>query len=188
VNWDGRGRPRTRGPSLDAIPRIDSVQWLREGNFSRPNFGFDFLMHGEKVFSLTCRQVGEGRISLSVEWEDERGGCTRRVRVDREGRPLGGVQPWFLCPDCGRRVRHLYLFMNSITCRVCTGLPYESERCSGLGRLSLRFHKARNRLEWCDGLPHRRKWQRVEAYERDLEEFERLDIQYLVEGTSKFRR
>jgi len=189
MNWDGRGRPRTRGPSLDDLPRIDSVEWQKEGNFSRQTFGFDYSMQGEKTFSLTCRQMGEGRLSISVEWEDEAGGCTRSVMIEREARPLGGVQPWFLCPDCGARARHLYVFTNAITCRVCTGLPYESERCSGLGWVSLRLRKARNRLEWLPGdLPIRRKWQRKKAFERDLLDYYMLDEMYVHEGVAKFMR
>jgi hypothetical protein len=38
---------------------------------------------------------------------------------------LGVSRPWFACPTCGRRCRHLYL-RDIIACRSCNRLDYAS--------------------------------------------------------------
>jgi len=49
-------------------------------------------------------------------------------------------EPWgqrfFLCPDCSRKVWHLYLRNERLTCRKCAGLDYASRhvRRRGLNR------------------------------------------------------
>lgn len=48
---------------------------------------------------------------------------------------LGGFRPWFLCPQCGKRCRYLYVLNKVWGCRRCSGLGYLSERLSGGDRM-----------------------------------------------------
>ena len=43
--------------------------------------------------------------------------------------PSGGYRPWWLCPDCGKRVDSLYLPVGRerLGCRRCCGLSYRSQ-------------------------------------------------------------
>ena len=61
----------------------------------------------------------------------------------------GGQRPWFQCPNrcCGKRVAILYIG-DSIGCRQCRGLVYESQRENDCNRLSRAADKMRGRLGW----------------------------------------
>lgn len=52
---------------------------------------------------------------------------SQHLSIDWVPCPLGGQRPYFLCPDCGRRVVNLYL-SSRFRCRTCTGLTYQSQR------------------------------------------------------------
>jgi hypothetical protein len=68
--------------------------------------------------------------------------------------PMPGVdRPWFECPVCHRRSRHLYL-RDPIACRRCLGLKYLAENGQqapgvGVGRVE----RLRARLGNCDTRP-----------------------------------
>jgi hypothetical protein len=86
--------------------------------------------------------------------------------------PTAGVgRPWFLCPACGRRSRHLYL-RDPIACRRRHGLRYSSQnmgqQTAGVGRVV----RLRRKLGGCDirpfaPLPPRRRG-RSRAYHEKL--------------------
>ena len=60
-------------------------------------------------------------------------------------------RPWFECPLCKRRARHLYL-RNPIACRRCHGLRYLAEnrqQTPGVGRIE----RLRRKLGGCDTRP-----------------------------------
>ena len=67
----------------------------------------------------------------------------------------GGQRPWFQCPNrcCGRRVAILYIG-DSIGCRQCRGLVYESQRENECNRSSRAADKLRDRLGWKRGFLH----------------------------------
>ena len=67
----------------------------------------------------------------------------------------GGRRPWFQCPNscCGRRVAILYIG-DSIGCRRCQGLVYESQRENNCSRSSRAADKLRDRLGWKRGFLH----------------------------------
>lgn len=67
--------------------------------------------------------------------------------------PMPGVgRPWFECPACGRRSRHLYL-RDPIACRRCHRLRYSSQnmgqQTAGVGRIE----RLRRKLGDCDVRP-----------------------------------
>ena len=145
MKFDERGRPRTRGPSLDHLPRIDSMEWHREGWFSWPWLR---LSWGDFA-AIKCKPGDSSDILADVLLPSGHFGAT--IGVDQEKRPLGGFLRWFRCPGCGGRCRYLYLLPARVICRICSRLPYESERVSDFGRLDLRRRKARDRLPWPSG-------------------------------------
>jgi hypothetical protein len=76
---------------------------------------------------------------------------------------FGGQRTWFRCPDCSQGCRVLY-GVNSLRCRKCRGLRYQSQYQSAAFRLLDRAHKIRRRLgkpsASGDPLPkpHRMRW------------------------------
>lgn len=67
--------------------------------------------------------------------------------------PMPGVgRPWFACPVCGRRCRHIYL-LDTIACRACHRLDYASRhlrrQTPGVGRIE----RLRRKLGNCDTRP-----------------------------------
>ena len=67
--------------------------------------------------------------------------------------PMPGVgRPWFECPVCNRRSRHLYL-RDPIACRRCHGLDYAGrhlrQQTPGVGRVE----RLRCKLGGCDTRP-----------------------------------
>jgi hypothetical protein len=67
--------------------------------------------------------------------------------------PMEGVsRPWFECPVCGQRCRHVYL-RDRIACRTCDQLNYSSRhlrrQTPGVGRVE----RLRRKLGGCDVRP-----------------------------------
>jgi len=58
---------------------------------------------------------------------------------------FGGWRAWFRCPGCGQRCRILY-GINSLRCRKCRGLKYQSQYEMPAYRLLARARKIRRRL------------------------------------------
>jgi hypothetical protein len=69
--------------------------------------------------------------------------------------PMEGVErPWFVCPGCGRRCRHMYL-RDRVACRQCLRLDYASRhlrrQTPGVGRVE----RLRRKLGDCERSPRR---------------------------------
>ena len=60
----------------------------------------------------------------------------------------GVERPWFVCPSCGRRCRHVYM-RDTIACRRCHGLDYAvrhlRRQTPGVGRVE----RLRRKLGGC---------------------------------------
>jgi hypothetical protein len=97
-----------------------------------------------KVYQLRWEHTGSIKLAgRSVDWVRQRKGIevthdlvqgsTERVTytVQTVGTvlPSRGYRPWWLCPDCGRRVDSLYLPVGRarLGCRRCCGLIYRSQ-------------------------------------------------------------
>ena len=52
---------------------------------------------------------------------------TNRIQLDATNIHWG-TRMYFLCPNCGRRIRHIYLEERSLACRRCSRLGYLSQR------------------------------------------------------------
>ncbi len=59
-----------------------------------------------------------------------------------------GTDTFFICPDCSKRYRYLYLLPRGLTCSSCAGLYYEaSPQRAARGLIIARHLRARHGLE-----------------------------------------
>jgi hypothetical protein len=140
---------------VEANPRLDIWILLRcsallEGATTR-------LQWGEKGCLIASRAPGiwiDGT-PIVIVWDE----------------PIEGVsRPWFKCPACGQRCRHVYL-RDTIACRTCHRLDYASRhlrrQTPGVGRVE----RLRRKLGGCDvrpfaPLPSRRRGRSRVYHER----------------------
>ena len=103
----------------------------------------------------------------------------------------GGVRPFFLCPDCGRRVRFLYLRWGRLHCQVCARLNYKSQQVTpdgleayykGVKLLRERFHVERVPvpLDFYGFFPPKPKGMHWATYSRLCGELRRLQEEYIA--------
>src|SRR5262249_60696654 len=114
------------------------------------------LQGGEKGSQLASRAPGINGTRIAIVWDE----------------PMPGVgRPWFECPACGQRSRHVYL-RDTIACRRCHRLQHAvrhlRRQTPGVGRVE----RLRRKLGNCDvrpfaPLPPRRRG-RSRAYHEKL--------------------
>ena len=141
---------------VEANPRLDVWMLLQCGG----------LVEG----AVTRLQCGDRGYQLARQTPDIFIDGTRIAIVWDE--PMPGVgRPWFECPACGQRCRHLYL-RDTIACRRCHRLDHASRhlrrQTPGVGRVE----RLRRKLGDCDlrpfaPLPPRRRG-RSRAYHDQL--------------------
>jgi hypothetical protein len=98
------------------------------------------------------------------EWINHR----ERVRVSWERGGFGGQRPFFHCPDCTRRVLHLY-GLGRYLCRHCHRLCYPSQRECDSDRAQRRANRIRVELGGEPGwqnIPSRPKGMHRRTYDR----------------------
>lgn len=139
----GSGRSSRRRPTVESSRRIDIRYLRRHGLFKIGTVGsLHWEGRGQSCGGVSFR-VEHDKLVLS--WQEANIESDRVVeqlaQLETTGCNYGGCRPWFLCSSCGRRCAVLYLAAGSFSCRVCLGLPYQSQLTDGLGRLSLRREK-----------------------------------------------
>lgn len=92
---------------------------------------------------------------------------------------FGGKRPWFVCPNCGKRISKLYKPKTDqlFRCRSCHALSYQSRK-EGNDRLAITLNKInrlKKKLGVCGAteytsLPPRPKGQHKKTYKRLLEQ------------------
>jgi hypothetical protein len=123
---------------VENVPRVDiwtmllQCGGLVEGTVT-------VLAWGQKGCQLARRtpDIWVGGTRIPVLWDE----------------PMPGVgRPWFECPTCGQRCRHVYL-RDTIACRRCHRLDYASRhlrrQTPGVGRVE----RLRRKLGGCDVRP-----------------------------------
>ena len=129
--------------------------WTRDGE-TTGNINISASQHGI-VLVYRCKTEDRG-------WADHR----ERVRVSWERGGFGGQRPFFHCPNCTRRVLHLYGF-NQYLCRHCHGLCYPSQRECDSDRAQRRANRIRVELGGEPGwqnIPSRPKGMHRRTYDR----------------------
>lgn len=124
--------------SLD-IRELQKYEWLEPGRAYNQNK----FRQGKKtgVFSIVVYE-DYLELSYSVCNDQESRSPTQIINLTRTPCNFGGYRPWFLCPgdQCGRRVAILY-GTDSMLCRHCWGIAYQSQREDKLQRM---FRKLRS--------------------------------------------
>ena len=112
--------------------------------------------------------------------------CLDMVAVDFGGRE----RSYFICPQCGRRARYLYLKGYHFECRKCAGLRYVSQRERKNGYVTMRriCRLLRDKFKVTDYMtavgavfctPKRPKGMHEVTYERQLIKLLSLQLRYL---------
>lgn len=104
---------------IEQTPRIDS--------FALP------LGKPWSVMYCGCEALGD--IPLEVDAEADTAfiypmqhGKSFHLKLSHKRNGYGGEQVFFLCPECGTRVRFLYLQGGHFICRKCAGLNYHTQQ------------------------------------------------------------
>jgi hypothetical protein len=75
-----------------------------------------------------------------------------------------GTDTFFICPDCSKRSRYLYLLLRGLKCSSCAGLYYEaSPQRAARGLIVARHLRARHGLGRDNVKP---KWMHYKTYNR----------------------
>lgn len=102
--------------------------------------GGDVAQAAASVGFILERNDGALVLTLAYRIRDEE--MRIPVRIETTISNFGGLRYWGACPDCGRRVRKLYVPPGGrrFSCRTCLDLTYESAqkapRLDGLHRLT----------------------------------------------------
>ncbi|NCC04598.1 MAG: hypothetical protein EOM37_11290 [Proteobacteria bacterium] len=112
------------------------------------------------------------------DWQDRR----QHIYLDHTECNYGGTRPWFICPQCSRRVGVLYsrgLFL----CRHCSRVAYTSKSENLPDRMLRKANKIRDRLGADYGIQNlirRPKGMHWDKFWRLREKVERLESRALV--------
>lgn len=121
------GRNRTHG-QVEQVPRIDSFEagrlWGSGGLYCVPQKAVD----GDTILGCSWRLLDahRGRIDRLEVYIPGCGPVALKLSHIRNG--YGGQRTFFLCPECGERVRYLYLSESRLRCRKCAQLNYKSQQ------------------------------------------------------------
>jgi len=137
---------------------IDIRQLFREGSqLLGQSTTWNWSVNGKPVASVGVL-LTDGDVCITYRhkshtdyWSD----VANTVDLEWTDCHYGGQRPWFQCPNrfCGKRVAILYIG-DSIGCRRCQGLVYESQRENNCSRSSRAADKLRDRLGWKRGFLH----------------------------------
>ena len=127
-------------------------------------------------------------------------GLSRVTNIDGKS-----IRLYFLCPECGKRVRYLYKKDESIICRTCAKLNYASQQRSGIEEIVHKMHDiVENKLQysyWMNENPDaylpdlsyipKPRYMRWEKYNELIYKYEQLKEEYWKEelkSLSKFSK
>ena len=137
---------------------IDIRQLFREGSqLLGQSTTWNWSVNGKPVASIGVL-LTYGDVCITYRhrshtdyWSD----LANTVNLEWTDCHYGGQRPWFQCPNrcCARRVAILYIG-DTIGCRQCRGLVYESQRENECNRSSRAADKLRDRLGWKRGFLH----------------------------------
>ena len=99
---------------------------------------------GDKVGSIGVRGGGD-RVTLHYTYRGDED-IVQDVMLTHTPCHYGGERPWFVCPNCSKRVGTI-MGGRTFACRTCLGLVYYSQQCDVLSRLIHRKHKLERKLE-----------------------------------------
>ena len=172
--------PRTRGPRIDTLRRLDLRDLKGAGFVDRVKAGEDVTAHlrwpnSNNEESVIVSYFADEPFSIIVQTAI----AMVVVDLDWKGQRLGGHRLWIRCPQCKRRCRLLCMdrWGASIACRVCHDAPYPSQSCDGIDAARKAFRRAHyalggKTLTWVglgnipDEPPTRPRYMHMPTYDR----------------------
>ena len=148
------GKNTTEGAKPVDIRKLHRAGGLTPGRCVR----LQWIVNDKVVASIEVR-VEVGRVVLmyrhrsrgNSEWQNVK----QPVCLEHTNCKYGGERPWWLCPNCGRRVAILYCPGKLYACRHCYKLVYACQRETYDIRAARRANKIRQRLGWKVGIFNR---------------------------------
>jgi hypothetical protein len=163
-NRYGAGRPASHAKTSQYL-RLD-VRDLQRRRLLRAgsSFGWTWKQDGECIGTIGIQVPDDSSIILTYRRNDEP--RYEAIGLWRTTCNFGGTRPWFICPECKRRVAIVYLG-NATGCRRCLRLRYPSQSFDLLDRSWGRTGRIARKLG-CQivDFPRRPKGMRRRTYER----------------------
>lgn len=159
---------------------IDVRRWARGNYLSRPYFGWQWTVNGDRTSSIGVWGYAD-HIELAYAKDGEN--YRYPVRLASTRCHLGGARQWFICParGCGRRVAILYLASHYFACRRCYNLSYQSQSYSPCDRALTQAGKIRRKLNGAEGIanpfprkPKRMHWRTYDQLREQCERYEEI--------------
>lgn len=149
----GRWGWHTKKALTDDMRALDVRKIHKAGCLLSGAHLWQWLENGEQVASIGF-EAKPGRLVLKYNagTGGKRQSYEYPVFLDWTECNYGGRRPWFLCPNCGRRVAKLYGGTHFL-CRKCHGLAYWTQRQDKAYRALYHADKLRARLGWVRGEP-----------------------------------
>ncbi len=136
--------------------------------------------NGQPSGSASIRVVAGVSMTVICQWRSDSSedlqSMERIVFIENTNCAYGGSRPWFVCPDCGRRVAIVMLQKPTVACRHCLKLTYASCNEDQIDRSWRRRDKIKAKLGGDDkgiylkpkGM-HQRTWQRLRWQHQNAE-------------------
>ncbi len=156
MGGSGSGRYyRSSKYTTDELKYLD-LNWMkRQGMLSPGRWStVSWSRNGEQTGQIGVH-ARENSIVLVYKWRswgDDWEEVSETVRLTTTRCNFGGCRPWFVCPNCYRRVGKLYAAGKYFYCRHCYDLVYESQREATYDRLARKARNIRTRLGGSPGI------------------------------------
>lgn len=175
------------GQTVEECPALDIRKVSRLRLHQNTPTSWVFYRDHEKVGSITVTMTEDERIVLDYEYApSER--IVQTISIVSTRCEFGGSRPWFLCPDCTRRVAVLYC-KSHFRCRTCSDLSYRSQRLHALERGIRETSQRRRKLGGTGSLleefPPRPKRMRSKTYLQLRRDDARECLEYLTAITAR---
>jgi len=160
--------------TTDDYLKLDVRHFLREGMLRPFYCGTLIWKHNSETVTSVDMRTETDRVIMSCRYRrgSREWGKQYVVYIERTSCHLGGARPWFICPDCRRRVAILY-GAPILKCRQCHRLAYASTREGHVDRAIRRANRLRAKLGWKPGILNgggpKPKWMRWPTFERLVE-------------------
>jgi hypothetical protein len=174
--WNASGKPTTSGAKPLDVNSLNKKGALQSGAFSQSSW-----TRGDEPAGDIQIRAHEGFIKLIYKARTD-GGDWQKVD---ETVPLvwvpchfGGQRPYFLCPQCERRIVKLYGLIRFF-CRTCNNLTYSSQRERYIDRALRTANRLRVRLGGKPGMANciasRPRYMHHKTYQRITEEIHKAE-------------
>lgn len=144
----GAGRPSYK-LKAEHLLRVEIGRWHRGGYLhAGRSFTWNWHRGDEPTGSIGVRVHGADSLALQymAGSGDQRRDGSQTIRLTHTACNYGKSRPWFICPQCPRRVAVLYMRAGRFACRNCQRVSYASQSGDTLDRMWRKQSKIEARL------------------------------------------